>query len=359
MNNQELFSLIRDSRLAQVAKPLSKRLRGDQKGPTHQIIYAPKSSAIRSNYGIKSALPKQIGFGHIVYNDIDNKKNMPDVEKYSGPYYNRLKFQESGIPVKTYYNENNPLFPNKTTKSQKDFTGSQGDNLLAGLNLGSNSSAKKVSQALESNPQLYEKFQQFLVKHYPETILSNIPMNVNKLLKEFFSNANDVKKQPISLVKQDNEPSSYINEKLHGTGGFSYLQKGRLQNSPNGLKYGSIVPGRIVGDKEAAIGGFVAGVNDRSIVLQRNYVKNYPGKHPRQFVMPFKLNEAEITENGRIKLYADGVRAGSWMKGSDNDFSNNSNYEASNPGIKGASERNAKKNIPLENLLNLIGNSSN
>ena len=103
MNNQELFKLVRDSRLAQVATPLSKKLRLGNKFPTHQILYTPKSSAIRSNYGIKTHLPKKVGKSHIVFNDLDNKSNMPDVEKYSGPYYNRLKFQETGMVLKNYF----------------------------------------------------------------------------------------------------------------------------------------------------------------------------------------------------------------------------------------------------------------
>lgn len=75
--------------------------------------------------------------------------------------------------------------------------------------------------------------------------------------------------------------------------------------------------------------------------------------------MPFKINEAEITENGRVKVYADGIKVGSWMQrtNNNNEFIDRSNYEASNPNFGSASERNSKDNIPLESLLNLIGNS--
>lgn len=60
---------------------------------------------------------------------------------------------------------------------------------------------------------------------------------------------------------------------IQGTGGFSYNQKGRLRNTPNGIQYGTVVPGRIIDNKEAAIAGFVSSVTDRSIALQTNYAK--------------------------------------------------------------------------------------
>ena len=362
MKNQELYNLFKNSKLAQVATPLHRTLRGRDNVPSHQIIYTPKSSAIRSNFGIKTALPKQIGFSHIVYNDIDNPKNMPDVESYSGPLYNRLKFQETGVAVKNYFNENNPLFPSKTTKST-DSSNSQLDSVLSKFNLTNNATGADVKRLLQKNPALYKKFQAWLVKNSPESVMSNIPSKIVKLLKEFLATTSDIKKQELGLIDLSKKEGRTTNRaptnKIQGTGGFSYTQKGRLANSPNGIRHGSIAPGRMVGDREAAIGGFIASVNDRTTLLQNNYSKNYPGKHPRQFVMPFKINEAEITENGRVKVYADGIKVGSWMQrtNNNNEFIDRSNYEASNPNFGSASERNSKDNIPLESLLNLIGNS--
>lgn len=360
MKNQELYNLFKNSKLAQVAKPLHKSLRGRGNVPSHQIIYTPKSSAIRSDFGIKTTLPKQIGFSHIVYNDIDNPKNMPDVESYSGSLYNRLKFQETGVAVKNYFNENNPLFPSKTTRST-DTTVSQLDSVLSKFNLNNNATEADVKRLLNKNPDLYKKFQLWLVKNSPETVVSNIPSKLVKLLKDFLATTSDIKKQEFGLTDLTNnsQVGSRATNKIQGTGGFSYTQKGRLSNSPNGIKHGAIAPGRMVGDREAAIGGFVASVNDRTTLLQNNYSKNYPGKHPRQFVMPFKINEAEITENGRVKVYADGVKVGSWMQrtSSTNEYIDRSNYVATNPSFGSASERNSKDNVPLESLLNLIGTS--
>lgn len=353
MNNQELFNLFKHSKLAQVAKPLQKPLRGKGSVPTHQIVYTPKSSAIRSSFGIKTSLPKQIGFSHIVFNDIDNPKNMPDVEKYSGPHYNRLKFQESGLVLKNYYSEKNPLFPSDSTKISANLK-SLVDSVIAELNLNNESTPEDVRQILKRNPDLYEKFQKWLTKNSPESYMTNMPSKLKKLAREFLS-SEAVSKKEFSLSDIANKGGSKI--RIQGTGGFSYNQRGRLANSPNGIKNGVIMPGRMVGDREAAIGGFIANVNDRTTMLQYNYSKNFPGKHSRQFVMPFKVNDAEITDNGRVKLYADGVKVGSWMLKGYNPDASEVTYEASNPNFESAGERNRKDNVPLESLLNLISNS--
>lgn len=356
MNNQELYRLVKNSKLAQVATPLNKTLRGNSHIPTHQIIYTPKSSAIRSNFGIKTALPKQIGYSHIVYNDIDNAKNMPDVEKYSGKLYNRIKFQESGLVLKNYFNDNNPLFPSDSTKTGAS---TNDDSILAAFNLSNKASVGEVKALLKKNPDLYKQFKHWLVENNPQAILSSVPMKkFMDLLKEFL-NSDKIERNSKSLESYINQPGQ-APPKIQGTGGFSYTQKGRLMNSPNGVKYGVVAPGRIVGDREAAIGGFVASVNDRTTLLQNNYSKNFPGRHSRQFVMPFKINEAEITENGRVRIYADGVKAGSWMQRTQNntELFDKSSYQASNPIFGNASERNTKDNANLESLLNLINTSN-
>lgn len=355
MHNNELYGLFKNSRLAQVATPLSKKLRGDSQIPTHHIIYTPKSSSIRSSFGIKTQLPKQVGQSHIVFNDIDNPKNMPDVEKYSGKYYNRLKFQETGIVVKNFQNESSPLFPSKNTKST---TSSKVDSILASFNLNDNATTADVSRLLAKNPKLHDRFQQWLLKNSPRLLLSK-PLRYSDLLRKFLSSQSDIVRQELQvndLARPYGKATSNApRAKVQGTAGFSYAQKGRLTNSPNGIKYGVIAPGRMVGDREAAIGGFVANVNDRTTLLQHNYAKNFPGKHSRQFVMPFKVNDAEITANGSVKLYADGVKVGSWMQRTNANEYGDRTYEASNPNFVTASTRNRNENVKLETLLNLMG----
>lgn len=364
MNNQELYKLFKNSKLAQVATPLSTKLRGSNSpAPTHQIIYTPKSSAIRANFGIKTALPKQIGYSHIVYNDIDNFKNLPDVEKYAGPHYNRLKFQETGMVVKKAYNKGNPLFAWDTSKTVNAASRSGIDSVLAEFQLGNNASIEDVRQVLKRNPTLHAEFKRWLVKKSPESIMLKVPSKIELLLKEFVASSETIQRQELKIQdlirKRGKETSHAPSSKIQGTGGFSYNQKGRLTNTPNGIKHGVIAPGRLVDDREAAIGGFVTAVNERTTLLQANYAKNAPGKHSRQFILPFKMNEAEITPNGGVRMHADGVKIGSWMLKTErgHSYDNRTGYVASNPKFGHASQRNLKDSSALESLLGLVSKS--
>lgn len=360
MNNQELYKLFKNSKLAQVATPLSKKLRGPNVStPTHQIIYTPTASAARSNFGIKTSLPKQIGQSHIVFNDIDNFKNMPDVEKHAGPHYTRLKFQELGVVLKKAYNKANPLFAWDSSKTFAKDT-STADSLLNKFNLGQDATVIEVKEMLRKNPSLRAEFKKWLAIKSPESVMLKVPSKLEQLLKDFIASSKTLNKREKSLSdlsRKHGVPSSHAPKShIQGTAGLSYLQKGRLTNTPNGIKYGVVAPGRIVREREAAIGGFIAAVNERTTLLQTNYTKNAPGKHSRQFVMPFKINEAELNPTGGVRMHADGVKVGSWVQRSDN-FALGSNYIASNPNFGSMSERNMKDSSALESLLGLVSKS--
>lgn len=366
MNNQEIYKLFKNLKLAQVATPLSKELRGtNAASPTHQIIYTPKSSAIRSNFGIKTALPKQIGYSHIVYNDLDNYKSMPDVEKYSGSHYNRLRFQETGMVLKKGYNKPNPLFAWDSAKTVNAASRSGSDSILSEFQLGNNASIQDVKDLLKKNPKFHAEFKRWLVKKSPESIMLKVPSKLELLLREFVASSPTMLKNTLSVAdltrKFGQETAHAPTNKVQGTAGFSYNQKGRLANTPNGIKHGVIAQGRLLDEREAAVGGFVAAVNERSTLLQANYTKNAPGRHSRQFVLPFRLNEAEVTPSGGVRLHADGVKVGSWMQRTDssNSYENRANYVASNPNFGHASERNLKDSTALESLLGLVSKSKN
>ncbi|KAK6465283.1 mitochondrial ribosome small subunit component [Scheffersomyces coipomensis] len=357
MNTQELFNLVKNSKLAQVASPLSKNIRnGSKHKPTHQIIYTPKTNAIRSDYGLKTTLPKQIGYSHISFNDIDNFKNMPDVEKNSGKLYNRLKFQELGVPLNYNYTSSNPLFPTENNQSNSK---SKKDNIFNNLNLKDNASADEVISLLKENKNLHRHYQKWLIKNYPQALISNITQSTAKeLLSQFLHSSQDVIRRELQLQdlsKKNGSSRSAISTQIQGSGGFSYNQRGRLTNTPNGVRYGAVAPGRIVNTKEAAIGGFVASVNERTTNLQYNFVSNAPGKHARQFVMPFKINAVELNENGSVKVLADGVKTGSWMHNKIGfDSQNNNRYKATNPNFENASARSKQDNDMLTTLLNIV-----
>ncbi|KAM9903543.1 hypothetical protein OXX79_003286 [Metschnikowia pulcherrima] len=362
MNNQEFYRLFKHSKLAQVATPLSKKVRGPStQTPTHQIIYTPKSSASRSDYGMKTALPKQVGESHIAFNDIDNSKNMPDVEKQAGSLYTRLRFQESGVVLKKSYNKANPLFAWESAKSLPGLRSDASENVTTQFNLNQNAPLSEVKAIVMENPEFYARFKKWVLERSPESLMLKVPSKLDALLKEFIA-SEAVKKRDHSLddlIKlQNRSKATGARSSVQGTAGLSYLQRGRLTNSPNGVKHGSIVPGRLVREREAAIGGLVANINERTTMLQANYAKNSPGRHTKQFVLPFKLNEAEITSTGSVRLHADGVKVGTWMSRSDLD-GHHGNYTASNPNFGSLAERNKNDSSALESLLGLVSRPRN
>lgn len=348
-SSSELFNLVKNSRLAQVAKPLLNNIRGNSKTPTHQIIFTPKSSALRSDYGLKSTLPSKIGSSHILFNDIDNRQSMPDVEKNSGFHYKQLMFQELGLCVKTHFTNKNPLFYHENNKSNRSM---RDGSLSNTLNLPTKVQILEINKILKKNPQIYKEFRQYLVDTYPNILLSSSSSPTSQLdiieaLKNFLSTSSQISKKKINLFTTHKIDPKFQQQQIQGTGGFSYNQKGRLRNTPNGIKYGTVVPGRIIANKEAAITGFVASVTDRSITLQSNYAKNAPGKHHRQFTVPFKINEAELAEDGSVRLFAEGIKTGKWMEANDRYVPTKTNFASS-------SERNKADGKSLESLLNLI-----
>lgn len=361
MKNQRFYKLFKDSRYAQVATPLSKQLRtADLSTPTHQILFAPKGSAVRSEYGIKTPLPEQVGLSHIVMNRMDTSNNIPDVEKYSSPHYNRLKFQESGIVLKKPFDRANPLFAWDSSKTINTDSKREPDSILSSFNLGLQAEKRDVMNIIKANPTLAREFRRWLVKRSPESIVFKVPAKINELLEEFIATSETVKKHRSTLGdltrKFGKSTANVTSSPVQGTAGLSYNQKGRLYNTPNGIKNGVIAPGRLVEDREANIGGFVAAVNERTTILQSSMIRNAPGKHRRQFVLPFKISEAELTPAGGLRMYADGVKVGSWVERIESgpSYNNRSNYVASNPNFGSLSERNSKDATALENLLGLV-----
>ncbi|KAI5960529.1 MDM10 [Candida theae] len=296
---------------------------------------------LSSNYGLKTALPSKIGKSHISFNDVDNYKGMPDVEKNSGHHYTQLMFQELGMPLRTHFTSQNPLFPHPSNKSSKTQREGSLTNLL---NLNTRANTESVVKVLNNNPKLYQNFRHYVAKNHPKVLLTTTPQSeIIALVKDFLRNSQQVSKKE-NTVHDRSRDNTY---NIQGTGGFSYNQRGRLQNTPNGIRNNTVTTGRIVGTKEAAIGGFVANVIDRSIALQTNYAKNYPGKQPRQFTMPFKINEAELSEDGSVRLFAEGIKTGKWSDADER-------YPTSGSSFANSSERVKADDESLESLLNLI-----
>lgn len=364
MNSLDLYHLFKNSRIAQVAKPLSKQLRGhDPAAPTHQIIFTPKASATRSNYGLKAALPDKVGASHLVYGNLDNRAGIPDVEKFSSPYHNRMKFQESGVLINGPLHKPNPLFAWDENKTSREAAFSGHDSIQTTFNLGSSATIEDTKAILKENPKLYGEFKKWLTKRAPESIMFKVTSKLDELLKEFISTSDVVKKNHVKLedlIRNDGKFNTKLQTKcVQGNGGLSYKQKGRVTNTPNGVKRGSIIPGRILQNSDAALGGFVASVNERSTSSQMNYMKRCGDKHQRQFVVPFKVSEAELSRNGGVRMYADAVKVGTWLDELQSESPVARNYVASNPNFGKMNQRRTKDKAVLENLLGLVSKGTN
>lgn len=343
MGKPNFQQLLRNSKFAQVPKPLQENILKTSRVPTHLVINTPPGDVARSEFGMKTTLPKPISAQYIAFNNIDNKISMPDVEFSPGPYFNKVKFQELGIPVHTTHQRESPLFPATKNKSQPTNTGGSMANWL---NLSDDSSVKEVKIILKQNPAIYKDFKNWLLENHPVALLEQVPaITMNEYLRKFLQESQGVVRKKIGLTDFTKEKGG--RPSIHGTGGLSYNQKGRITNTPNGLKYDTVAPGRLVGNKEASIAGFVVYVHDHTIGLQRNYAKNYPAKHTRQFVMPFKIEAAELNRDGSVKLTADGIRTGEWM-----------HKKSSQPVLDGSETRSTSRirgeNDSLQSLLNLI-----
>ena len=150
------------------------------------------------------------------------------------------------------------------------------------LNLPTKVQILEINKILKKNPQIYKEFRQYLIENHPNILLSSSTtttttnssqLEIIEALKKFLSTSSKISKKKVNLFTTHKIDPKFQQNQIQGTGGFSYNQKGRLRNTPNGIKYGTVVPGRIIANKEAAIMGFVASVTDRSITLQSNYAK--------------------------------------------------------------------------------------
>lgn len=106
-----LAELLGRSRIAQVAnnhKPLT--YTGKKFHPTHQIIETKPSTLYRQEWGLKSAIPSKIKSRYLVYNDLDTLERITTFEPRGGTQWNRLRFQEMGVPIVSNIGRQNPFF---------------------------------------------------------------------------------------------------------------------------------------------------------------------------------------------------------------------------------------------------------
>lgn len=374
--------LLRNSKLAQVAKPSSKNrlsftLRGSH-FPTHQIIETKPSSLVRNDWGLKNSIPTnkyQRTTRYMVVEKLDTLERMTDFEYNGGPQWNRIRFQEMGIIPKFNIGQRNPLFNFKENKIiNDDDSDSQNDSstyrvigdsqlrmISQVLNINNSTSSfnnncyyhngkqrnmtmKQEKLQLKSKLNLlnhYRKeFKEWLLTNYPESLLHK---RFNSM--ELKDKASQFLREKVYL-RSKNNPIKYMNDRIIGSGGLTYNLNGRLKVTPHGIRDKIIVPGRILSNTtnrgtrsrygsinnnnnnnvmySAAIGGFLAKANFKNGAK----ISYGMGSFLRELVLPFEIENVAMEPNGRIHMTASTITV---MKPNDNDDDTLSMTNSTNP----------------------------
>ena len=145
--------------------------------------------------------------------------------------------------------------------------------------------------------------------------INNIQITNNYELSSYFKSFIESENLKLSNNANKNEIPKNAYNQLSGTAGLSYTLKGRLFQTPNGVKSNRVVPGRIVGNNssssKAAVGGFIANItrqaaNDNyveSLVSQTKMIDE--NKFSRQVQVPLVIDNVTLNlKNKNLNLNA-------------------------------------------------------
>ena len=161
--------------------------------------------------------------------------------------------------------------------------------LINTLNLPTKVQILEINKILKKNPQIYKEFRQYLIENHPNILLSSSSsssssssttttttnssqLEIIDALKQFYQLHQKFPKRKLIYSLLIKLILNFNKIKFKELEDFLIIKRSIKKHS-NGIKYGTVVPGRIIANKEAAIMGFVASVTDRSITLQSNYAK--------------------------------------------------------------------------------------
>lgn len=289
-----ISNLLRGSRIAQVSKSDKPLFASKNKvHPTHQVIETKPSTLHRQEWGLKSSIPSKNKTRYLVFNDLDTQQRLTTFEPMGQYQWNRIRFQEMGLAPNYTEEGLNPLFEGETKKSGKFAPFSNATNITQ-----STTRAEK-DRKLQEIQRVRPEFKEWLLKNHPES-LAGIRNENTKPLKVL---AAEFLHKEMGGLNIANVTKSNWN--IIGSGGLTYNLKGKLRQSPNGVKQKNIANGRILSidgpDKAVAVGGFVAeaksfGRNPRA--LQYNM-----GDFLREKPFPFVVENPKV-EHGNVILSA-------------------------------------------------------
>ena len=316
--------------------------------PTHQIIEAPTDSFSRRDFGLKMRIPKKIKTRRIIVNDLDNKYGLPNFETLNGDYFLKKRFRELGIPVNASYNENSNNNNNNLNNNKNQRFFNNNNNNLNNNNDSNNNDPDILNSLLKCENPLFESSKEFsksklisgtlditnqplnsinFIKNIKPELknlrkpflkwltINNIQITNNYELSSYFKSFIESENLKLSNNANKNEIPKNAYNQLSGTAGLSYTLKGRLFQTPNGVKSNRVVPGRIVGNNssssKAAIGGFIANItrqasNDNyveSLVSQTKMIDE--NKFSRQVQVPLVIDNVTLNlKNKNLNLNA-------------------------------------------------------
>ncbi|AEY95945.1 FADL271Wp [Eremothecium gossypii FDAG1] len=301
MSSSNLSSILRNSRIAQVPKPKGPLFSPDKKYvPTHQLIENKASTMHRQEWGMKSSIPSRSKSRYLIFDELDTQQRLTSFEAIGQYQWNRIRIQELGVvperatagnAFQTSADANapsNPLFSGFSSRL------SARTPLSSFFGLTSKSDAKQWKAAEKKVAALRPAFKKWLQDHHPHLIIHKDQMDPA-----------DFRKRAVEFITEIATRSSGAGGswKVVGNGGLTYGLKGRLQQSPLGIKQNTVVEGRILQtngmEKSVAAAGFVGngmlGTNLRKV----DYAM---GDLVRTARFPFEVKQARLLENGRLLM---------------------------------------------------------
>ncbi|QEU58327.1 Mrp51 [Kluyveromyces lactis] len=289
-----ISNLLRNSRIAQVAKTDKPLFRpGNSSHPTHQVIETKPSSLYRQEWGLKASIPSKIKTRYLVYNDLDTQQRLTTFEPMGQYQWNRIRFQEMGLAPRYVEEESNPLFNGKTKRAGKYAPFSNA------VNIAHNSAPSEKTRKLKEIVQHRSEFKKWLLEKHPDSI-AGVRNENTRPLKALATEFLHEKMGKLNINTAANSEWNIV-----GTGGLTYNLKGRLRQSPNGVKQKHVVPGRVLSvqgpDRAVAVGGFIA--EAKSVGRNPRALQYNMGDFVRQEVLPFAIEDPKV-EGGNVTLSA-------------------------------------------------------
>ncbi|KAA8899435.1 hypothetical protein TRICI_006349 [Trichomonascus ciferrii] len=265
-------SLLRTSRLASLSKPLKGVNRKLNPHPSHQVVATTPASFHRRDWGLKAPIPEKHRSLYVNVQAMDSPEGIAQYEAGSGFYRKLQRFRELGVPLK----HGNMQVDYFLTRSD------QGKTLL-------DIPKHELERLMKIAPEKRKEFKKFLEqKRSTQTIKTRDDMD--SYAAEFW-NFN-----PIHAHSMRKSRSSI---------GLNYGLKGTLHNTPDGMRTGKIVPGRVVNggieNRAVGIAGFVAESSHRRMGAQDSPLAV-------RDVQQFLIRSAEADTPCRVRIQASSVQ---------------------------------------------------